>query len=134
MVMSRIPKDSITHSNFVLLAAKWYDKTNCVLSEFEHDLKRIKYLKRLFRKYKKTGDIKERLALNHIIILGNVFGIDGAVRMLFLKVDECDWDVLKTFLLCIEQVPPIVYGVNGNNIKTTSIPVDMSIANKLRRI
>lgn len=132
--MLKVNRESLTDSNFVLLAAKWYDKTSCIMSEFEHDIKRLKYLKRLFRKYKKTGELRERLVLNHIIILGNVFGPENSVRMLYLKIDKHDWDVLKTFLICIEQSPNIVYDIDGHDIITTGIPVDMEIANRLRRI
>ena len=129
----RLKREPLTEENFVLMAAKWYDHTNCIMSEFEHDCQRIKYIKKLFKKYKKGGDIKERLVLNHIIILGNVFGVEHAIRMLFLKIDEEDWDVLKTFLIAIEQIPPVVYDVQHRDISTTSIPVDLNIASRLRK-
>lgn len=116
------------------MAARWYDKVSCVMSEFEHDCHRIKYVKKLLRKYKKTGEIRERLILNHIIILGNVFGVEHSIRMLFLKIAPEDWDVLKTFLISIEQNLPVIYNVNGQDITTAGIPIDMKIADKLRRI
>lgn len=129
-----IRREPLTDENFLLMAARWYNTTNCVLSEFEHDCHRIKYIKKLFRKYKKTGEIRERLILNHIIILGNVFGIEHSIRMLYLKIDDEDWDVLKTFLIGVDQNPPIVHNINGRDIVTTGILVDMKIADRLRKI
>ena len=120
--------------NFLLFAMKCYDRKNCIMSEFENDLKRIKYLKRLFRKYKLTKEIKERLILNHIIILGNVFTVQGATRMLFYRIDERDYDVLKTFLIFLHYMPDIVYGIKGKNILSSDISIDLAIADKLRKI
>ena len=126
--------EQLTAENFVIMAAKWYDTTHCTMSELENDLKRIKYLKRLFRKYKATGEIRERLVLNHIIILTNVFGAQNAVRMLFLKIDEKDRDVLKTFLLCLNLMPKAVNGISEEVIISSDIAVDIRLANLLRKI
>ena len=76
---------------------KAYASPHCIMSEFESDIKRTKYLKKLFRRYKATGDLKERLILNHIILLYNVFGVEPATRILFYKIDERDYDILKMF-------------------------------------
>jgi len=79
----------ITKDNWLLFAQHNYDKP--ILNseqEFYDDLKRFKYLKRLFRKYKITGDIKVRLAVNHMIVLQNVFGVEAAVTLLLYKVDS----------------------------------------------
>ena len=132
--MLKLHREPLTHENFLLMAARWYNTTECVLSEFEHDVHRIKYVKKLFRKYKKTGEIRERLILNHIIILGNVFGVERSIRMLYLKIDAEDWDLLKTFLISIEQNPKVVYSVNGQDISTTGIKLDMKIADRLRKL
>jgi hypothetical protein len=122
-------------SNFLWFAMKHYDRTNCVMEEFQNDLNRIKYIKRLFRKYKQTGEIKERLVLNHIIILGNVFGVAGATRMLFFKIEPVDYDILKTFLLFLNYMPKDkVQGINGKNILSSDIAVDLQIAERLRTI
>ena len=89
----------ITKDNWLLFAQHSYD--NPTLSkeqEFYDDLKRFKYLKRLFRKYKTTGNIKVRLAVNHIIVLQNVFGVEAAVTLLLYKVDSGYWSALKTIL------------------------------------
>jgi len=75
-------------STFLLYAAKHYDNPHCSdIVEFEEDLKRFQYLRKLFSRYKQTGDLKERLILNHLIILYNCFGVD-ATNMLFMKLDE----------------------------------------------
>jgi hypothetical protein len=104
------------------------------MSEFEGDLKRTKYLKRLFRRYKVTKSIKERLILNHIILLNNVFGPEATARILFFRIDEKDYDVLKTFLLYLNILPETVIGIRSKNIRTDVIPVDMKVADILRKI
>jgi len=124
----------LNEENFVLYAMKCYEAPNCVMSEFEGDIKRTKYLKRLFRKYKVTKVLKERLILNHIILLNNVFGPEPTARILFYKIDERDYDILKTFLCYLNIMPEIVYGINGKNIKSSDILIDMDIAEVLKRI
>lgn len=113
---------------------KCYNAPNYVMSEFEGDIKRTKYLKRLFRRYKASKILKERLILNHIILLNNVFGPEVTARILFYRIDEKDYDVLKTFLLYLNIMPDAVWGVNGKNIKTADVPVDMNVAEILRNI
>ena len=73
--------DDLTEANILLYAAKCYDKPNCILSEFDEDYKRIRYIKRLIHRYRSTGNIKERLILNHLVIAQNVFGIRSLLRM-----------------------------------------------------
>jgi hypothetical protein len=124
----------LNEENFLIYAMKWYDSPNCIMSEFENDLKRTKYLKRLFRRYKVTKSLKERLILNHIILLNNVFGIDATPRILFFKIDEKDYDVLKTFLCYLNLMPEIVYGINGKNISSYDIPLDPVAAEILLKI
>ena len=104
------------------------------MSEFEGDLKRTKYLKRLFRRYKITKSLKERLILNHLILLYNVFGVEPATRILFFRVDEADYDVLKTFLVYLNYMPEIVRGINGKDILSSSILEDINVANTLKDI
>jgi hypothetical protein len=104
------------------------------MSEFEGDIKRTKYLKRLFRKYKVTKSLKERLILNHIILLNNVFGPDPMARILFYKIDEKDHDILKTFLSYLNLMPEMIYGINGKNIRSTDIPLDINVAEILAKI
>lgn len=126
--------DNLHDDNFMIYAMKCYDKPNCIMSEFEEDLKRLKYVKRLIRRYRVTGELRERLLLNHITILGNVFGVEGAVRMLFFKLDRDDFDILKTFLLFLNFMPKVITGVKGTNINSSDISVDLFVAKRLRDI
>ena len=126
--------DDLNEENFMMYAMKCYTSPHCVMSEFEGDIKRTKYLKRLFRRYKVTKTLKERLILKHIILLNNVFGPEVTSRILFYRIDERDYDILKTFLLYLNILPEMIYGINGKNIKTSDIPVDMNIAEILRKI
>jgi hypothetical protein len=126
--------DDLNEENFMMYAMKSYTSPHCVMSEFEGDIKRTKYLKRLFRRYKITKSLKERLILNHIILLNNVFGPEPTARILFYRIDERDYDILKTFLVYLNLLPTVVYGIKGKNIKTDVISVDMDIAEILRKI
>jgi hypothetical protein len=126
--------DDLNDDNFLMFAMKAYDSPNCIMSEFEEDLKRIKYIKRLIKRYKTTGELKERLILNHLIILSNVFGTKNSVRMLFYKTDEEDYDILKTFLLFLDYMPSIVLGIRGKNINSSDITVNLFVGKRLRDI
>lgn len=126
--------DNLCDDNFMIYAMKAYDKPNCILSEFEEDLNRLKYIKRLIKRYKTTGELKDRLILNHIIILGNVFGIEATVRMLFYKIDETDYEVLHTFLLFLDYMPKYVVGINGKNISAASVSIDLFVGKRLRNL
>ena len=126
--------DNLTDDNFIIYAMKNYSSPNCIISEFNDDLKRIKYIKRLIKKYKVTSDLKERLILNHIIVLSNVFGAEATSRILFYKMDESDYDVLKTFLLFLNLLPKIIPGIRGRNINTVGIQLDWNIVKTLRSI
>jgi hypothetical protein len=126
--------ENLNDENFLMYAAKCYTSPNCIMSEFESDIKRIKYLKRLFRRYKSTKSFKERLILNHIILLNNVFGPEHMARMLFYKIDERDYDVLKTCLAYLNLMPDFIYGINGKNIIVGNIPYEESVAEILSQI
>jgi hypothetical protein len=126
--------DNLNDENFMLYAMKCYDSPNAIMSEFEEDLKRIKYIKRLIKRYKTTGELKERLILNHIIVLSNVFGTRNAVRMLFFKLDEQDYQILKTFLIFLGYMPDLVTGIKGQNIYSSYISVDLFVGKRLRDI
>ena len=82
--------DDLSSDNVMLYAMKVYDKPNCIMSEFKEDMKRFNYLKRLFFRYRKIGEVKERLILNHLVVLYNVFGPEAATRLLFYKVAKED--------------------------------------------
>jgi hypothetical protein len=126
--------DDLNDENFMMYAMKCYTTPNCIISEFESDIKRTKYLKRLFRRYKITKTLKERLILNHIILLNNVFGPEPTSRILFYKIDKRDYDILKTFLIYLGIMPDVIRGVNGKNIISADISVDLHIAQILRQI
>ena len=97
---------SLTPENINMFAMKHYDNPSCVdEAEFLSDLKRFKYLKRLFRKYDTTGELKMRLIINHIIILSNVFGVDASTTLLFFKMEQKHWSLLKTFLVYLSFMP-----------------------------
>jgi hypothetical protein len=126
--------ENLCDDNFTIYAMKSFDKPNCIMSEFEEDLKRIKYVKRLIRRYRVTGEMKERLILNHLIVLSNVFGVEASVKMLFYKLDREDYDILKTFLIFLNFMPKVVFGIRGTNIHSADISIDFFVAKKLRTI
>lgn len=102
--------ETLDDSNFILYAAKHYDNPQCYdIEEFYDDLKRFKYIKRLFGKYHDTGEIRENLILNHIVVLYNVFG-EAATRMLFFKLVG-HYSYLKPFLTVIGRMPDTLIGV-----------------------
>lgn len=125
--------DDLNEDNFMIFAMKAYDKPNCIISEFDDDMKRIKYIKKLFRKYEETGDLKERLILNHLIILFNVFGKD-AVKILFFKIEERSYSILKTFLVFLNYMPPKIMGIRGKNIVSSNIAMNQDVIKILRGI
>jgi hypothetical protein len=126
--------DDLNEENFMIYAMKCYNSPHCIMSEFEGDIKRTKYLKRLFRRYKITKSLKERLILNHIILLNNVFGPLATSRILFYKTDERDYDILKTFLSYLDIMPEEIKGIRGMNLHTSSIPLEPNVVEILRRI
>jgi len=126
--------DDLTQENVMLYSVKAYDKPNCIMSEFKEDMKRFNYLKKLFHRYRKLGEVKERLILNHLVVLYNVFGPEVATRLLFFKVSVEDYSTLKTYLLFLSCMPDVVKGIKGKDILSSQIPVDMQIANILRNI
>lgn len=126
--------DNLNEDNFLMYAMKAYTSPHYVMSEFEGDLKRTKYLKRLFRRYKITKSLKERLVLNHLILLYNVFGVEPATRILFFRIDEVDYDVLKTFLTYLNYMPDRIKGINGKDILSVDIPLDGNVVEILKTI
>lgn len=126
--------ENLNDDTFIIFAMKAYVRPTCIMSEFEEDMKRIKYVKRLIRRYRITGELKERLILNHLIILSNVFGVESSVRMLFYRLDREDFDILKTFLLFLNFMPKTVIGIKGTNIHSGDISIDVFVAKKLSTI
>ena len=124
----------LNDGNFLIYAAKCYDRPHILQQEFEDDLRRIKYVKRLLRKYRQSGECKERLILNHIIILSNVFGPDCVVRMLFYRLDENSYPIIKTILVFLNIMPDVIRGVKGKHIYSSDIPLDNNLVQILRNV
>jgi hypothetical protein len=126
--------DELNNDNVTIYAVKAYDRPNCVMSEFKDDMKRFNYLKRLFKRYRKLDELRERLVLNHLVVLCNVFGPEVATRLLFYKMAKDDYPALKTYLMFLSVMPDRVSGIKGQDIISSDIPVDMKIADMLRDI
>jgi hypothetical protein len=124
----------LNDENYVLLASKAYDKPSALTSEFEEDLQRILYIKRLLSKYQATGILKERLLLNHLVIFGNVFGVEMANRLLWLKLETKDWHVIKPFLLYLNMLSKRITSVRGMTVETDDIVMDQKAIEALRTI
>ena len=125
--------DDLNEKNFLLYAMKEYDNPQCVqVEEFYDDLKKVKYIKRLFNQYLNEGVLKERLLLNHIIVFYNVFPVRSATRILFLKIEEEFWPILKTFLVYLSYMPEIIDSINGRAIVSDDIQLDQGVVDRLR--
>ncbi len=111
--------DELNEHNYMLFAIKFYDNPQSVTKEdFEDDLKRIKYIKRLLKRYKNTGELKVHLILNHLTVLFNVFN-EAAVPLLFYNLEEDLWPYIKSFLLFLNRLPEYPK-TEINNIKEDS--------------
>ena len=131
--MLTVVGEKLTEENFVRFAMNHYDNSQCKgLDEFEEDLNRFKYLKRLFYRYRQNGELRERLILNHIIVLYNVFGIDAATKMLFFRIETEFWPQLKTFLVFLNYMPKEI--IADKRIAESDIPIDEDIVKVLRAI
>lgn len=125
---------TLTDKNFVMYAMKNYDNPQCRdMTEFEDDLNRVVYIKKLLRKYVVDGDLKERLILNHLITFYNVFGIESATHMLLFKLEKELYPTLKTFLIYLNYLnhdePVGKFSVDINLIM-----IDSKIVSKLRKL
>ena len=99
--------EKITPQNVIMYAIKNYDNPQYEgEKEFEDDLKRFKYIKRLLRRYYDTGVLKERLLLNHLIVLNNVFSAEAATTLLLYKIQPTYWPALKSFLIFLNSIKP----------------------------
>ena len=128
--------ENLDDSNFILFAAKYYDNPSCMDQlEFEEDLNRIKYLKRLFRKFEKKGELRERLILNHLIVLYNVFPPRVCTRMLCFRLFDY-MDLLKPFLVYLNYWPERIDPVGTDNVVIidSDIAMNQQIINALRVI
>ena len=98
--------DELNQDNWVLFAIKNYDNPQSfTYADFEEDIKKFKYIKRLLRRYQTTKEFKKHLILNHIICLYNIFG-EAATPLLLFKIEKEYWSVLKSFLLFLDRLPP----------------------------
>ena len=127
--------DDLNDDNFLMYAMKEYNDIQCTdIEEFYDDLKKIKYIKRLFNIYKNTGQLKERLILNHLIVFYNVFPAQAGTRILFYKIEKSFWPMLKTFLIFLDRMPETIDSVRGETIRTSNIQLDDGIVTRLRTI
>lgn len=98
--------EKLTNDNITMFAIKHYDNPQCEGEvEFHDDMKRFKYIKRLLRKYQDSGELKERLILNHLIVVFNVFGAEAGSTLLLFKLEPEFWGVLKTFMVFLNMLP-----------------------------
>lgn len=125
----------LTDQNFLLYCAAHYDNyTYHTTEEFLEDVSRIKYIKKLITRYIEKGELKERLILNHIIILNNCFGPEVLSRILYLKLKE-QMMYIKPFLIFLNIIPDKLYNISDENIiDMDMIPMDQNIINKLREV
>ena len=127
--------DDLNEKNFLLYAMKEYNNPQCTeVEEFNDDLKKIKYIKRLLNQYVSEGVLKERLLLNHIIIFYNVFPPAAATRILFFKIEEKFWPILKPFLFYLKLMPEDkIESIMGREIITNEILMDQGVIDSLRK-
>ena len=125
----------LTSKNFLIYAAQHYDNPTCQSTdEFQEDLRRIKYIKKLITKYIETGDLKERLILNHLIILSNVYKPIPLCRILYLKMEEY-MKYVKPFLMFMGVWQETLFNIKQEGpIDTSLIPMDQTIINTLRKV
>ena len=115
----------LTPETIDIFAKRHYDNKGASQEEFDDDMNRFKYLKRLFRKYDTSKEFKSRLIINHIIILANVFGIEAATTLLFFKVDKQHWSILKTVLIFLNYMP---------ENEMVDLDIDQNVMKELKRI
>lgn len=128
--------DYIDDDNFLLYAARYYDSTQCHdTEEFFEDINRFKYIKKLITRYIETGELKERLILNHLIVLNNVFGPEHTAKMLCLKMPD-QMKFIKPFLVLLDIMPDKITGITKKKktVITDEIPMDQNIVMILRKI
>ena len=127
--------DDLNDDNFLMYAMKEYNDVQCTdIEEFYDDLKKIKYIKRLFNIYKNNGQLKERLILNHLIVFYNVFSVQAGTRILFYKIEKDFWPLLKTFLIFLDRMPEKIDSIRGEVILSSNIQLDNGIITRLRSI
>ena len=127
--------DDLNEKNYVMFAMKYYSNLQCTsIEEFNEDLNKIKYVKRLFNRFLETGELRTNLILNHLIVIYNVFENEAATRMLFFRVEKKFYSILKPFLIFLNRLPEKVRGIDGENIQTNHIPLNETTIKELRKI
>lgn len=122
----------LNRDNFMLYAMGNYTNPDCTgMGEFTEDLSKIKYIKRLLKKYRRSGKIRPILLLNHMVIMGNVFGAYPAARMLFHKLEADIHPPLKTSLMYLNYIHE---GMIIDGAVIADIPMDMKLAEVLRKL
>ena len=127
--------EKLTDKNFLLYCASHYDNAKYASTEdFVEDLNRLKYIKKLITRYVEYGELKERLILNHIIVLNNCFGPEILCRILYLKLKP-QMKYIKPFLVLLNIMPERLYNINDEKIIDTDlIDMDQIIVAKLRKV
>ena len=127
--------DDLNEKNYVHYAMKYYMNTQCTsVEEFNEDLNKVKYVKRLFNRFLETGELRTNLIMNHLIVIYNVFETEAATRMLFFKVEKRFHSILKPFLLFMERLPKVVKGIDGKDVVVNDIPLNEMTVKELRKI
>jgi len=127
--------DDLTENTIDMYMMRSYTNPQCIgIEEYNDDVSRIKYIKRLLNRYKKTGELKHQLLLNHIIVIYNVFGTDAGTRILLYTIEEYHWASLKTIMVYLQTMPEVVRGIGGQDILTSDIAIDEEIARRLREL
>ena len=127
--------DDLNEKNYLHFAMKYYDNRQCTsIEEFNEDLNKIKYVKRLFNRFLETGELRTNLILNHLIVIYNVFENEAATRMLFFRVEKKFYSILKPFLIFLNRLPEKVRGIDGEDIQTNHIPLNETTIKELRKI
>jgi hypothetical protein len=127
--------EKLTDKNFLLYCASHYDNAQYASTEdFVEDLNRLKYIKKLITRYVEYGDLKERLILNHIIVLNNCFGPEALCRILYLKLKP-QMKYVKPFLILLDVLPDKIYNIDDELvIDTNLIEIDANIVARLRKV
>lgn len=124
----------LTPETVMIYAVKAYERPTYIKSDLKEDLKHLSYVRRLFRRYHQYGELRERLILNHIVILYNIFGVPAATRLLFYHTRPEDYAILKTFLVFLNYMPERVTGINGKTIISSDLQPDAIVVDVLRKI
>ena len=123
--------NELTNENYLMFALLHYDNPHCIdIKEYFEDVRKLKYIKRLFNRYKEDGVMKERLILNHLILFYNVFSNEAATRLLFFRVGKEHHSLLKTFLIFLNKMPEQI----NDTLYSSDISLDKEIIEILRKL